>query len=119
MPMTPYAGADGEPEDPLAANYEGLDAETHAFLEDRASKIHQLADGVPEFPFAFPRPTVQDIVVMGAFLCRIKADLGHGKFIEWVKAECPFSYRTAHRYMRAYRVFCALTKPDTVADLPE
>jgi hypothetical protein len=73
----------------------------------------------PRFPFAYPRPTVQEIAMMGGFLCIIKAELGHGKFIDWVKAECPFSYRTAHRYMRAYRGCCVLTKSDPLADLPE
>jgi Protein of unknown function (DUF3102) len=71
----------------------------------------------PKFPIAYPRPTTLDIVAMGGYLCGVKENLGHGKFIAWVKAECPFSYRTAHRYMRAYRGFCILTKSDTMADL--
>jgi hypothetical protein len=68
----------------------------------------------PKFPFAYPRPTVQEILMMGGLLLALKDQVGHGKFIEWVKAECPFSYRTAHRYMSVARLFM---KSDTVADL--
>lgn len=74
-------------------------------------------DRHPKFPIAYPRPTAQEILMMGGLLCGTKNILGHGRFIDWVKAECPFSYRTAHRYMSAYRGFCRLTKSDTVADL--
>jgi hypothetical protein len=35
----------------------------------------------PRFPFAYPRPTIQDIVLMGAALCITKAELPHGEFI--------------------------------------
>jgi hypothetical protein len=80
-----------------------LDRETREFIEDREPKIHQFADGMPKLPFAYLRPTGIEIVMMGGLLCDIKADLDHGKFIDWVKAECHFSYRTAHRYMRVYR----------------
>jgi hypothetical protein len=60
------------------------------------------------------------MVMMGALLCDLKAELRHGEFIAWVKAECPFSYRTAHRYMRAYRGWMLLTgQSDTVADLAD
>jgi hypothetical protein len=62
----------------------------------------------PKFPFAYPRPTVQEIVMMGSVLCGIKEQLGHGKFIEWVNAECSFSYRTAHRYMRVFRYLLSI-----------
>jgi hypothetical protein len=69
--------------------------------------------GRPKFPLA--RPTsAMEIIAAGGLLIGIKAELGHGEFIRWVEAECPFSYRTAHRYMRIARLFM---KSDTVADL--
>jgi hypothetical protein len=84
----------------------------------RAIGEHEQRTGRPCFPFAYPRPRTQDMVIMGEFLCEIKAQLGHGNFIRWVEAECPFSYRTAHRYMRAARGYRRLfPKTDTVSDL--
>jgi hypothetical protein len=55
-----------------------------------------------------------EILLIGTDLIEVKQRLGHGRFIAWVEAECPFSYRTAHRYMAVARLFL---KSDSVADL--
>jgi hypothetical protein len=54
------------------------------------------------------------IILTGANLIEVKERIGHGRFIAWVQSECPFSYRSAHRYMRIASLF---SKSDTVADL--
>jgi hypothetical protein len=71
-------------------------------------------EGRAKFPLAYPRPTVQEMAMMGGLLCVIKNNLGHGEFTEYVRTQCPFSYRTAHRYMTVHRLF---SKSAMVADL--
>lgn len=55
-----------------------------------------------------------EIILTGTYLNEVKERLDHGQFIAWVESECPFSYRTAHRYMVIARYF---SKSDTVSDL--
>jgi hypothetical protein len=37
----------------------------------------------------------------GAMLLGVKADVGHGQFLQWIQTNVPFTARTAQRYMNA------------------
>jgi Protein of unknown function (DUF3102) len=47
------------------------------------------------------RSSTKAIIAIGEALRDAKQHLGHGKFGEWVVAECGFTIRTAQNYMRA------------------
>jgi hypothetical protein len=47
------------------------------------------------------RSSTKAIIATGVALRRAKRSLGHGKFRQWVVAECGFTMRTAQNYMRA------------------
>jgi hypothetical protein len=78
------------------------------------------------------RSSTKSIIAIGEALRDAKKHLEHGKFVEWVIAECGFTIRTAQNYMRAaeltdksetvsllnpaalYRLAKASTPPDVV-----
>lgn len=78
------------------------------------------------------RSSTKSIIAIGEALRDAKKHLEHGRFVEWVKAECGFTIRTAQNYMRAaeltdksetvsllnpaaiYRLAKASTPPDVV-----
>jgi hypothetical protein len=82
-------------------NYAALDAETRIVVQQRTSEIKTLM-----------RRTAQDIIEIGLKLAEVKARLGHGHFLGWLKAEFEWSERTAQNYMRVGETF----KSATVAD---
>ncbi len=54
----------------------------------------------------------------GELLVQVKAEVGHGAWLPWLKAHCSFSERTAQGYMRLTQGWEALqAKSATVADL--
>jgi hypothetical protein len=79
------------------------------------------------------RSSTKSIIAIGEALRDAKLHLGHGKFGEWVVAECGFTIRSAQNYMRAaeltdkseivsllnpaaiYRLAKPTTPPDVVA----
>lgn len=63
------------------------------------------------------RTTLPKAIRLGQLLVEQKAELGHGEWLPWVKANCPFSDRSAQDYMKYYRRRREL-KTATVADLP-
>jgi hypothetical protein len=56
------------------------------------------------------------VIEIGRELLSIKDQLGHGRFGEWVEAECGFTQRSAENYIKAARF--AEGKNETVSDLP-
>lgn len=49
------------------------------------------------------RRTAQDIIDIGKKLIEVKAELGHGNFNDWLKAEFEWSEQTARQFMQVYR----------------
>ncbi len=62
------------------------------------------------------RRTAEDIIAVGADLTRVKAQIGHGKFLDWIDREFGMSERSARNYMAV--AAWAEGKSATVADLP-
>jgi len=60
------------------------------------------------------RRATDDVLAVGTALLSVKARLGHGRFLDWLKTEFGWDARTARRYMRAARLF----KTDTLSVLP-
>jgi hypothetical protein len=63
---------------------------------------------------------VQNIIMSGQDLLKVKASLDHGKFIEWVERDVEMSIRTAQNYMKVAKWAKALPgdKYATIAHLP-
>ncbi|MGV2830423.1 DUF3102 domain-containing protein [Myxosarcina sp. GI1(2024)] len=51
------------------------------------------------------RRTVQDIVEIGRKLSEVKAQLGHGNFLKWLKYEFEWQERSARNFMRVAEAF--------------
>ena len=54
---------------------------------------------------------------VGELLTRQKEALKHGDFMPWIKANLPFTDRTARRYMQVYEGRELIAKTDSVSDL--
>jgi len=61
---------------------------------------------------------VQKAMRIGELLTVQKAAIEHGQFVQWIEQNCPFSLRTAQRYMRIHRQGGLSVKNDTVSLLP-
>ena len=61
------------------------------------------------------RRTAEDIIAVGHDLAEVKAQLGHGKFLDWIDREFDMSERSARNYMSV--AAWAEAKSATVADL--
>jgi hypothetical protein len=85
-------------------DYNGLPAVKAAALRAEASRIRKLL-----------KATVPTIIEVGRSLIEVKAQLDHGKFGDWVDAECGFSLSSAENYMRVAERFG--DKIGTVANL--
>lgn len=56
----------------------------------------------------------------GEMLKKVKAELGHGRFAQWIEANCEFGTRQARRYIQAANGVTPASrflKTDTVSDL--
>jgi hypothetical protein len=85
-------------------DYNGLPTVKAAALRAEASRIRKLL-----------KATVPTIIEVGRSLIEVKAQLDHGKFGDWVDAECGFSLSSAENYMRVAERFG--DKIGTVANL--
>jgi hypothetical protein len=83
-------------------DYQELDCETRIVVQQKTEEIKVLM-----------RRTAQDVFDIGQKLSDIKARLGHGHFMNWLKAEFEWSERTAGNFMRVYQSF----KFANIADL--
>lgn len=75
-------------------DYGQLDAETRIVVQQRTSEIRTLM-----------RRTAQDIIEIGQKLIDVKAQLGHGRFGGWLRAEFKWSDQTALNFMNVARSF--------------
>ncbi len=72
----------------LRFDYAALEPETRVFVQERAERIHGLA-----------RSPARAIVQIGQDLTEVKARLGHGKFLEWIKKEFGWKRSSAENFM--------------------
>src|SRR6516165_2012422 len=69
-------------------------AEELAQLATKAKEAHSIVVNAP-------RVVLQHAITAGAALTEAKAKVGHGKWLAWLKENCPdISDRTAERYMK-------------------
>ena len=62
------------------------------------------------------KSTVQDAIMAGEILIKVKDDLPHGEFLPWIEKNCIFKQATAYNYMGLYQY---KSKIITVVNLPE
>jgi hypothetical protein len=86
---------------PSTFDYGSLDAETAASIRATAGNIRERMK--------------RNVVETGRDFIRVKAQLGHGAFGRWLKAEFEMTVRTAQNYMRAADL--ANRKSETVSHL--
>ncbi len=79
-------------------DYEKLDTNIRMLVQQRTSEIQNLM-----------RRTNQEIIEIGQKLTDVKAQLGHGNFGMWLKAEFDWSARTANRFMQVAESFKLVT----------
>jgi hypothetical protein len=75
-------------------SYEPLTADHAASLRKQAARIRDRMKTAT-------KAMIKAVVETGRDLIAVKQNLDHGKFCEWVEAECGFSLRTAQNYMKA------------------
>jgi hypothetical protein len=90
----------------LRFDYEALDTETRRFVLERTERIHNLA-----------RMTATGIVQIGQYLSEVKARLGHGKFLDWIKKEFGWAERSARRFMEVHEAFKSANLADMQIDV--
>jgi Protein of unknown function (DUF3102) len=118
--MTPSDSSNIIPLDRLASRFEEKMTDRHLTALAEQVRSHS-------------RSSTKSIIAIGEALRDAKLHLGHGKFGEWVVAECGFTIRSAQNYMRAaeltdkseivsllnpaaiYRLAKPTTPPDVVA----
>src|SRR3954453_22927623 len=88
-------------EDSALFNYSDLDADVATLARETAKRIGDR--------------TRSSFIENGRDLIAVKAKLGHGMFSKWLKAEFPWSERTAQNMMNAAGL---ADKSAIVADLP-
>ncbi len=75
-------------------DYTSLDGEISQFVQQRTGEIRVLM-----------KRTAQDIIEIGQKLIGVKEKLGHGRFLDWIKAEFEWSYPTAARFIQVANSF--------------
>lgn len=75
-------------------DYTSLDAETSQFVQQQTGEIRVLM-----------KRTAQGIVEVGQKLVEVKEKLGHGRFLDWLKAEFEWTHETARRFMTVAQQF--------------
>lgn len=81
-------------------------------IRQSAEKINKLHEGIN----ASMKRNVQDAINIGAELGKVKKEVGHGNFINWINDNCGFSERTSRNYQMIYK---HRSKTATVADLKD
>lgn len=79
---------------PQKFEYNSLHTETSSFVLQQTEEIRALV-----------KRAAQDIALVGQKLIDVKAKLGHGNFLHWLKTEFQWSWDTAKRLMRVAEVF--------------
>jgi hypothetical protein len=75
-------------------DYNALDTETCAFVQERTRDIKTLI-----------KKTAHDIFSIGGMLTEVKDRLGHGKFYSWLRSEFDWGNTTAWRFMLVFDKF--------------
>ena len=83
-----------------------------AIETSRAAEIRRLHEEIG----GALRLSVEKAIRIGELLTEQKAGMGHGSWLPWIEANCPFDERTARRYMRLHARREEL-KSDSVSDL--
>jgi len=76
---------------------------------EELNRLHQSIEGKL-------KSTVEDAIRAGEILSKVKAKIGHGDFLPWLKANCSFGSTTADRYRKLYEYS---SKIPTVGNLQE
>jgi len=73
-------------------------------LRQSADKINKWHNGID----TVLKRTVQDAINIGAELSKVKDEVGHGNFIDWINNNCCFTRMNANRYIKLnkYREKC-------------
>lgn len=89
-------------------NYDGLDADSRAFVQQQTVEIRRLGQRV-----------IQDVYDIGQKLILVKEKMGHGSFTNWLAGEFGWSERTAQRFMNVAQVLNDRfkDKSDNLSDL--
>jgi gas vesicle protein len=82
-------------------DYEKLDTDVRMVIQQHTSEIKNLM-----------RRTTQEIIEIGQKLTYVKAQLGHGNFRIWLKAEFDWSVPTANRFMQVAENFKCINLRD-------
>ena len=88
---------------PIPFDYTQLDPVAHLTAREAVANIK-----------AHGKLAAQSIVAIGAELVNVKAVIGHGHYLPWIRAEFGWSERQAQRFVMVYESF---GKSDNVADL--
>ena len=86
-------------------DYASLDNETRVFVQEKAQSIH-----------ARLKRTAEDVITIGLDLIAVKARLGHGQFLSWMKSEFDMTEMSAVRFMQVAKRFG--NKSNIMLDLP-
>ena len=87
-------------------DYKTFDPETRRLLRDRAEQIRGLT-----------RMAASGMMEIGKHLTEAKEQLGHGRFLEWIKAEFAWSERKAENLMAVYARFKSANLADLQMDV--
>ena len=84
------------------------------------ASLTQLAEQINaehEATEATARASIQHARAAGELLGQVKAQVGHGNWLPWLREHCQFSERTARRYMQISDQWADLANRTRVADL--
>lgn len=82
-------------------SYDMLGPETRKVVEQRTVEIKSLL-----------RRTAQDIIDIGLKLSEVKQELGHGRFLAWLRTEFDWSESAARKFMQVSRQFKSVNFTD-------
>jgi hypothetical protein len=90
-----------------------------ALVKSKLTKVKQLHKEISKEVLeiaARMKMAIPKVVEAGGLLTELKAEIGHGKWLAWQKANLPFTDRTARNYMRVWE---DRAKLETVSNLTE
>ena len=82
------------------------------------AELNQIHEEIEGLKVNFVKMSFSKAVRAGEILTKIKADLKHGEFMDWIEKNLTFTDRTARRYMKVFECKDS-PKMDTVSDLTE
>ena len=79
---------------PRTFDYSSVDNDLALFLMEKAQEIRRLT-----------KRTTRDIINIGLYLIEVKAQLGHGNFLNWIDGEFGWGYTSSSRFMNVAHKF--------------